>query len=58
MNYQLHTAKFPHQHDLIHFYWTENPLLKGRIEQLATSEFMIQANNLIFVGGTGTGKEL
>jgi len=56
LNYQLHAAKFPHHRDLIHFDWTENPLDKGRIEQLATGEFMAQANNLIFVGGTGTGK--
>jgi len=42
--------------DLIHFEWTENPLPKGRMEQLASAEFMNQANNLIFVGGTGTGK--
>ena len=56
LNYQLHTAKFPHHRDLIHFDWTENPLTKERIGQLATGEFMIQANNLIFVGGTGTGK--
>ncbi|SFF25188.1 ATP-binding protein [Nitrosomonas sp. Nm166] len=57
LNYQLHAAKFPHHRDLIHFDWAENPLTKGRIEQLATGEFMIQANNLIFVGGgTGTGK--
>ena len=41
---------------MIHFDWAENPLTKERIEQLATGEFMIQANNLIFVGGTGTGK--
>jgi len=41
---------------LSHFEWTENPLSKGRIEQLASAEFMNQANNLIFVGGTGTGK--
>ena len=31
-------------------------MTKERIEQLSTGEFMIQANNLIFVGGTGTGK--
>ncbi len=56
LNYQLHAAKFPHHRDLIHFNWVENPLAKARIEQLATGEFMEQANNLIFVGGTGTGK--
>lgn len=56
LNYQLHIAKFPHHRDLIHFDWTENPLTKERIEQLSTGKFMIQANNLIFVGGTGTGE--
>ena len=56
LNYQLHTAKLPHHRDLIHFVWEESLLEKARIEQLATSSFMDQANNLIFVGGTGTGK--
>jgi len=56
LNYQLHAAKLPHHRDLIHFVWEESLLEKARIEQLATSSFMDQANNLIFVGGTGTGK--
>lgn len=56
LSYQLRTAKFPHHRDLIHFDWTENPMAKVRIEQLATAGFMAQANNLILVGGTGTGK--
>jgi len=56
LNYQLHAAKLPHHRDLINFDWQENPLDKARIEQLATASFMDQANNLIFVGGTGTGK--
>ena len=41
---------------MIHFDWEESLLEKAHIEQLATSRFMDQANNLIFVGGTGTGK--
>lgn len=56
LNYQLHVAKLPHHRDLIHFDWAESLLEKAHIEQLATSRFMDQANNLIFVGGTGTGK--
>lgn len=56
LNYQLKAARFPHHRDLIHFNWEENPLSKARIEQLATASFMDQANNLILVGGTGTGK--
>ena len=56
LSYQLRTAKFPHHRDLIHFDWAESPLAKVRIEKLATAGFMAQANNLILVGGTGTGK--
>lgn len=56
LHYQLHAAKFPHHHDLIHSDWAENPLVKNCIEQLATASFVDQANNLIFIGGTGTGK--
>jgi len=56
LNYQLHVAKLPHHRDLIHFEWEESLLEKAQIEQLATSSFMDHANNLIFVGGTGTGK--
>jgi DNA replication protein DnaC len=56
LNYQLHAAKLPHHRDLIDFDWAESLLEKAHIEQLATSSFMDQANNLIFVGGTGTGK--
>jgi DNA replication protein DnaC len=56
LNYQLHVAKLPHHRDLVEFDWAESLLEKAHIEQLATSGFMDQANNLIFVGGTGTGK--
>ena len=56
LNYQLHAAKLPHHRDLIQFDWEESLLEKAHIEQLATSSFMEQANNLIFVGGAGTGK--
>lgn len=56
LNYQLHAAKLPHHRDLIGFDWAETPLEPARIEQLATASFMDQANNLIFVGGTGSGK--
>jgi hypothetical protein len=37
-------------------YEGELALDKAHVGQLATSSFMGQANNLIFVGGTGTGK--
>ena len=56
LNYQLKAARFPHHRDLIHCNWEESPLSKAHIEQFATASFMDQANNLILVGGTGTGK--
>ena len=56
LNYQLQAAKLPHHRDLISFDWSETALEKARIEQLATASFMGQADNLILVGGTGTGK--
>lgn len=56
LNCQLHAAKLPHHRDLIGFDWAETPLEPARIEQLATASLMDQANTLIFVGGTGSGK--
>jgi len=56
LRYQLKVARFPTHRDLMNFDWTETPLQKARIEQLATAGFMAQAHNLILVGGTGTGK--
>ncbi len=56
LRYQLKTAKFPIHRDLTGFDWAETPLPQAQIEQLASSSFMDTANNLILVGGTGTGK--
>lgn len=56
LSYQLKAARFPIHRDLMSFDWQETPLLRNRIEQLATAAFMDQAYNLILVGGTGTGK--
>lgn len=54
--YQLKAARFPIHRDFSQFNWQETPLQQGRIEQLASANFMAQAYNLILVGGTGTGK--
>lgn len=54
LHYQLTAARFPHPRDLAGFDFTESPL---EIEQLQSTEELIdQAHNLIFIGGTGTGK--
>lgn len=56
LRYQMQVARFPIHRDLAHFDWAQSPVSQPQIEQLATSQFMAQAHNLILVGGTGTGK--
>jgi len=56
LNYQMRSAKFPVHRDFSDFHYTENPLPKALLEQLATAVFMEEAHNLILLGGTGTGK--
>lgn len=56
LRYQLNVAKFPIHRDLTGFDWAESRVARAQMEQFATAQFMAQAHNLIFVGGTGTGK--
>lgn len=56
LRYQLKAARFPIHRDLSGFDWAETPLSQARIEAFAMGAFMNTANNLILVGGTGTGK--
>jgi DNA replication protein DnaC len=56
LSYQVKAAKFPIHRDFLSFNWQESPVSQAQIEQLANAAFMDQAHNLIFVGGTGTGK--
>jgi DNA replication protein DnaC len=56
LRYQLSAAKFPIHRDMVAFEWQESPLPQAQIQQLASAAFMEEAHNLIFVGGTGTGK--
>ena len=56
LNYQMRMAKFPHHRDLQQFDFTHSEVKPSLINDLAQADFMDQAHNLIFVGGTGTGK--
>lgn len=56
LSYQLKIARFPHPRDLAGFDFAESPLSQEHLHDLAHGEFTEQARNLIFVGGTGTGK--
>ena len=56
LRYQLKAARFPLHRDLTGINWAETPVARADIETLATATFMETAQNLILVGGTGTGK--
>lgn len=56
IRYQLHTAKFPVHRDLAGFDFAQSKVDQGLIDELATLDFTEQAHNVVFIGGTGTGK--
>lgn len=56
LRYQLKAARFPIHRDLLGIDWSETPLSRIVVEQLASAAFMNTAHNLILVGGTGSGK--
>lgn len=56
IRYQMHVAKFPVHRDLAGFDFEASSVDKTLILQLATCAFTETAQNIVFVGGTGTGK--
>lgn len=56
IRYQMHTARFPVHRDLAGFDYTQSKLDRRQIEQFASTEFTEKAENIVFIGGTGTGK--
>jgi DNA replication protein DnaC len=56
IRYQLHSAKFPVHRDLAGFAFEQSKVDQGLIEELADLSFTEQAHNVVFIGGTGTGK--
>jgi DNA replication protein DnaC len=56
LQYQLKTARFPLHRDLASFDFQESPVPEPRVRSLSSAQFTDTAQNLIFVGGTGTGK--
>ena len=56
IQYQLHAAKFPVHRDLAGFDFTQSKIDKGLVDELASFAFAEQAHNVVFIGGTGTGK--
>jgi len=52
----LRLARFPMPRDLDGFDFRESLINETQIRQLYTGEYITDARNIIFVGGTGTGK--
>lgn len=56
INYQIHSAKFPVHLDLASFKFEQSKVDRNRINELANISFAEQVYNVVFIGGTGTGK--
>jgi DNA replication protein DnaC len=56
IRYQMGSAKFPIHRDLLGFDFEQSKVDPALIQQLATLKFTEAAQNLVLVGGTGTGK--
>ena len=56
IRYQLGVARFPVAKDLDRFQFTESSVNEQLVRDLYNGNFLDQARNLIFIGGTGTGK--
>ena len=56
INYRIGGARFPVLKDLDAFVFKDTPVDEGQIRELAQGEFVEAKRNLIFIGGTGTGK--
>ena len=56
ISYQLHSAKFPVHRDLAGFEFEQSKVDQGLISELSDLSFTEAAHNVVFIGGTGTGK--
>ncbi|MDZ4155927.1 MAG: IS21-like element helper ATPase IstB [Methylococcales bacterium] len=56
IRYQLSSAKFPIHRDLLGFDFSQSKVDAPLVNTLATMKFTDAAQNLVLVGGTGTGK--
>src|ERR1019366_3619450 len=56
VSHQMNTAKFPAHRDLAGFDFESSKVDQHLIKQLATLSFTDSAQNVVFIGGPGTGK--
>ena len=56
VRYQMHVARFPVHRDLAGFDFAQAKVDRRQITGFATTAFTAQAENIVLIGGTGTGK--
>ena len=56
VRYQMHVARFPVHRDLAGFDFAQAKVDRRQITGFATTGFTAQAENIVLIGGTGTGK--
>ena len=56
IRYQMHVARFPIHRDLAGFDFDQAKVDRRQIDRFATTAFTEQAENIVLIGGTGTGK--
>lgn len=56
INYQVKTAKFPVYRDLTGFDFSQSSVNEALVKQLHRGQFTDEAQNIVLIGGPGTGK--
>ncbi len=56
INYQMHIARFPAHKDLAGFDFAHSTVPEGQVRALHRGEFLDDNENIVLVGGPGTGK--
>ena len=56
IGYQMHVARFPVHRDLAGFDFEQSKVDRALITELSNLGFTETAHNVVFIGGTGTGK--
>lgn len=56
IRYQMHAARFPVHRDLAGFDFSASPIDRQLVSQLSNCSFTETAQNVVLIGGTGTGK--
>jgi len=56
INYQMNIARFPAHRDLSAFEFKESAANEGQVKTLHRCEFLDETENIVLIGGPGTGK--